>query len=236
MPLDKKYQTLPIKSWAQEDRPREKLLIKSKGALSDSELIAIIIGSGTAKDSAVEVARKILNLVDNDLNALGKLSVQDILDMKVKGIGTAKTIAIIAALELGRRRQSADRKKRTSISSSADVAKLFQPKLADHVHEEFWVLMLNRANLVIHEECISSGGLAGTVADIRIIYKQAISRLASSIIVCHNHPSGNLKPSEADIELTKKLKDAGQLMDIQMLDHVIVSETGYFSFADEGLI
>lgn len=230
-----KYQSnLSIKSWAEEDRPREKLLLKGKSALSDAELIAILIRLGSRNESAVELAKKVLNSVDNNLNELGKLSVKDL--MKFKGMGEAKTISIIAAMELGRRRREKEGIKRKKITSSADAYEVIQPRIADLNHEEFWILLLNKANKMIGKYDISKGGVSGTVADSRVIFKLAVENLATSIILCHNHPSGNLTPSEADIKLTKKLKDSGNLMDIPILDHIIVSDGGYYSFADEGIL
>lgn len=225
---------LSIKSWAEEDRPREKLLLKGKQALSEAELLAILIGSGTRNESAVELCKKILNLSDNNLDELGKMSVNDL--MGFKGIGEAKAISLVAAMELGRRRQGSEIKKRRLIKDSNDVYQLLVPLLSDLPHEEFWVLFLNRSNKVTGKKQVSIGGVTGTVADSRIIYKMAVERLASGIIVGHNHPSGSLKPSQRDRHLTKKLADAGRLLDIQLLDHLIIGDGGYFSFADEGLL
>lgn len=225
---------LSIKTWAEEDRPREKLLLKGRSALSEAELIAILISSGTRNKSAVDLSREILNTVSNNLNELAKLSVKDL--SKFNGIGEAKAVSIAAALELGRRRREMGSVKRKKITSSSDVYELFAPRLEDLNHEEFWILLLNRANLVIGKYEISKGGVSGTVADSKIIFKTAIDNLASSIILCHNHPSGNLKPSKADLQLSEQLKKAGQLMEIPILDHLIVSEKGYLSMADEGLI
>lgn len=225
---------LSIKSWSPEDRPREKLLLKGTSALSDAELIAILIGSGTANLSAVEVAKKILMHGGNNLNDLAKLSVKDL--MKVKGIGEAKAITIIAALELGRRRKETEVDEKPKINSSKDAYDLVKGDLMDLPHEEFWVLLLNRANRVIKKKKISEGGVSGTVADPKIIYKLALEELASGVIVAHNHPSGNLTASQSDIDLTKKLKEAGKFLEVQLLDHVIVAGQKYFSFADDGLI
>ncbi|HIA35268.1 MAG TPA: JAB domain-containing protein [Flavobacteriales bacterium] len=225
---------LTIKTWAPADRPREKLLLKGRVSLSDAELVAILIGSGIRNKSAVELSREILGSVSNNLNELAKLSVKDL--SKFNGIGEAKAISIAAALELGRRRRETAILKRKMVGSSNDVFELFGPRLEDLDHEEFWILLLNRANLVIGKYEISKGGVSGTVADSKIIFKTAIENLASAIILCHNHPSGNLKPSTADLKLTDKLKKAGQLMEIPVLDHIIISENGYFSMADEGLI
>jgi DNA repair protein RadC len=223
-----------IKFWALEDRPREKLLKKGIGSLTDAELIAILIGSGVRNESALEISRKILTGISNNLNELAKLSIHDL--RRTKGIGIARAISIVAALELGRRRKIEEVIQRGKISGSRDVFDLFLPILGDLPHEEFWVLFLNRSNLIIDKSKISQGGIAGTVTDIRLIMKQAIDKLAVSIILCHNHPSGNLKPSEADSRITKKLKDSGEILDVSVLDHIIVSDASYFSFADEGLM
>jgi DNA repair protein RadC len=226
--------SLNIKTWAEEDRPREKLLLKGKAALSDAELIAIQIGSGTPKLTAVDVAKLILAAVGNDLNELAKLSVKDL--MKHKGIGEAKAITIVSALELGRRRKEATVAAKTRITCSTDIYNYIKPQLLDLQHEEFWIILLNRANVVMKKESISSGGVAGTVADPKIIFKKALEQLASSIILVHNHPSGNIKPSAADISLTKKMKEAGQFLDLPVLDHIIFTDNDYYSFADEGLL
>ena len=226
--------TLKIKDWAEEDRPREKLLVKGITSLSDAELIAIIIGSGNSEESAVELARRILQSAQNNLSTLGKFTVSDL--MKFKGIGEAKAIGIVSALELGRRRKSDDIPEKQQIQSSNDVFTIFQPMLADIPHEEFWVLLLNRSNRVIEKLRVSQGGVSGTVTDIRLILKPAIEKLASSIILCHNHPSGNTKPSENDIAITQKVKEAAKFMDIAVLDHIIVCEKNYYSLADEGVI
>lgn len=222
-----------IKSWSVEDRPREKLQLKGKNSLSDAELIAILIGSGSHDVTAVELSRKILGSVENNLSELGKLNIADL--CKFKGIGEAKAITILAALELGRRRKDTDILIRIKINSSKDVFTLFCGLIADSVYEEFWILLLNRANKVISKHKISSGGISGTVVDPKVIFKIALENLASSIILCHNHPSGNLKPSNADIELTDKIKKAGDLLDIQVLDHLIISNEGFFSFKDDGI-
>ncbi|MBN1413769.1 MAG: DNA repair protein RadC [Bacteroidales bacterium] len=223
-----------IKEWAVEDRPREKLLAKGTQSLSNSELIAILIGSGTKNQSAVELARRILSNAGNDLDQLGRFSVADF--MKIKGIGRAKAISIVSALELGRRRKDSESADRMKITSSDDVFKTLYPHLADLSHEEFWILLLNRSNKIIEKRKISQGGIAGTVTDVRMILKSAIEVLASSIILCHNHPSGNLQPSEADIQITQKLKDSAHIMDIRLLDHIIIAGKQYYSFADENLI
>ncbi|CAN5826252.1 DNA repair protein RadC [soil metagenome] len=232
---DSTYQrNLVIKSWAEEDRPREKLLLKGKAALSDAELIGILIGSGTPKLTAVDVAKLILNAVNNDLNELAKLSVNDL--TKHPGIGEAKAITIVSALELGRRRKETAAVAKTKITCSTDIYEYIRPQLQDLPHEEFWVILLNRANVVMKKMPVSTGGVAGTVADPKIIFKQAIESLASAVILVHNHPSGNLKPSSADITLTKKMKEAGTFLDLPILDHIIFADSGYYSFADEGVL
>lgn len=227
-------QPLNIKTWAEEDRPREKLLLKGKAALSDAELIAILIGSGTTKLTAVDVGKIILSAVGNDLNELARLSVKDL--TKHPGIGEAKAISIVSALELGRRRKETAVAAKTRITCSTDIYNYIKPQLLDLPHEEFWVILLNRANVVMKKESISSGGVAGTVADPKIIFKKALEQLASSIILVHNHPSGNTKPSAADIALTKKMKEAGQFLDLPILDHIIFTDNDYYSFADEGVL
>ncbi len=228
------YEKLSIKDWAVEDRPREKLLLKGNRSLSDAELLAILIGSGNAEESAVELSRRILASSENNLNNLGKQQVSDLL--KFKGIGEAKAINIIAALELGRRRKEQLATERIGITQSEDVASVFRPLLEDLNHEEFWVLLLNRSNKAIDKFMVSQGGLSGTVIDVRIILKTAIEKLASAMILCHNHPSGNKLPSEADKKITQKIKDAGKLLEITVLDHVIIAHDQYLSFADEGMI
>lgn len=227
-------QNLTIKTWAEEDRPREKLNLKGKNVLSDAELIAILIGSGNKNDSAVELSKKILASINNDLNKLGKLSISDL--TQFNGIGEAKAISIIAALELGRRRKYSKITKKPIIKSSKDAYNIIADVLIDLPHEEFWVLYLNRKNEVIKKENISKGGLSGTIADSKIIFKSSIEQLASAIILCHNHPSGSLKPSSADITLTKKLKEIGTMLDTPVLDHIIIGEKDYFSFADQELL
>ena len=223
-----------IKNWATEDRPREKLLAKGIDSLSNAELIAILIGSGTKNESAVDLSKKILQTANNDLNELGKFSILKL--TKNKGIGQAKAITIVAALELGKRRKLAETIEKENITCSKNVADYFQSILSDLNHEEFWVLYLNRANKIIERRKISQGGVAGTYIDNKIIFKQAIENLASSIILCHNHPSGNINPSNADIDLTNKIVEIGKLMDINVLDHIIVTENSFFSFADNGKI
>lgn len=225
---------LKILNWAEEDRPREKLLLKGKSALSNAELIGILIGSGTTSLSAVDLSKQILNHVNNNLNELAKLSVTAL--QKFKGIGEAKAIGIVSALELGRRRKESDSRKRQNITSSDDAYQLMKPDMMDLPYEVFWVILLNRANQVIKKQTISTGGVSGTVADPKIIFHAAIENLASAIILVHNHPSGNLKPSQADISLTRKMKDSGKLLEIPVLDHLIFTDEGYLSFADEGLL
>lgn len=225
---------LNIREWSPEDRPREKLLLKGTSALSEAELVAILIGSGTTKTSAVELAKKVLQLSKNNLNELARMGVKDL--TKIKGIGEAKAITIVAALELGRRRKAQDVEEKPKISSSKDAFDLIQGDLMDLPHEEFWVLLLNRMNQVVKKKRISEGGVTGTVADPKIIYKLALEDLATGVIVAHNHPSGNLKPSQSDIDLTRKLKEAGKFLEVQLLDHLIIANRNYFSFADEGLI
>lgn len=223
-----------IKNWAKDDRPREKLLINGSESLSNSELIAILIHNGSKEKSAVDLAKEILKLGKDNLVELGKLSLIDM--MKIKGIGEAKAITIAAALELGRRRQNANPLGKPIVKSSSDIADYLKTKLKDYRHEVFAVLYLNRANKINHFEIISEGGITGTVADPRIIFRIALEQDAVNIILCHNHPSGNLKPSRADEQLTAKIKQAATMLDITVLDHVIVSDEGYYSFADEGIL
>lgn len=227
-------QNYSIKQWAKDDRPREKLLLKGPQSLSDSELLAILIANGTKNKSALDLAKEVLALGKNHLPDLGKLSVKEF--MQVKGIGEAKAITIVATLEIGRRRQAMASREKTVVTSSSDVAIYLQTLLKDHRHEVFAVLFLNRANKINHFQIISEGGITGTVADPRIILKRALEEDAVSLILCHNHPSGSLKPSRADEELTQKIKEAAKYFDIKVLDHLIVSDDGYYSFADEGLL
>jgi DNA repair protein RadC len=227
-------QNYSIKQWAKDDRPREKLLLKGAESLSDSELLAILIVNGTRSKTAIDLAKEIMALGKNNLPELGKLSVKEL--MKVKGIGEAKAITIVAALEIGRRRQAMNYREKAIMTSSNDVANYLQSLLKDYRHEVFAVLFLNRANKINHFQIISEGGITGTVADPRIILKKALEEDAVSIILCHNHPSGSLKPSGADQELTKKIKEAARFFDIKVLDHLIVSDAGYYSFADEGIL
>jgi DNA repair protein RadC len=223
-----------IKQWAPEDRPREKLLHKGTSALSDAELIAILLGSGTSKQSAVDIARQLLQRGSNSLDELAKMSVTEL--KKVKGIGTVKAIVLAAAMEIGRRRKEVAAVEKPKVSGSRDAFELLHGVMMDLPNEEFWVLLLNRANKVTMKKRISEGGLTGTVADPRIIFKLAVEELACGIIVAHNHPSGNLTASQSDIELTRRLKEAGRVMEIQVLDHLIIAGNKYFSFADEGMM
>lgn len=226
--------SIKITEWAVEDRPRERLWNKGPSSLSDAELIAILIGSGTKNASAVDIAHNLLALAGNNVADLGKLSAEEI--RKLKGIGEARAVTIIAAIELGRRRNLAEASENTQIRSSADVFNIFHPLMEDLPHEEFWILFLNRANKIINRMKISQGGVSGTVTDVRIIMKKAIESLASGLVICHNHPSGNNTPSDADIRITQKIKEAGALMDIQLLDHLIICGREYYSFADNGTI
>lgn len=222
-----------IRSWAEDDRPREKLLMKGKSALSDAELIAILIGSGSAEETAVDLSKRILQSLNNQLSELAKLTVKDL--MKFKGIGEAKAISIIAALELGRRRKDSEPEKRIKITDSQTAFDTIYAHLGDLNHEEFWVIFLNRANQVIGKQNVSKGGVSGTVVDPKVVFKMAVQFPASAIILAHNHPSGNLKPSQADHQLTRKLKEAGKALDIPVLDHLIIGDHNYFSFVDEGV-
>jgi len=226
--------TFAIKYWAEDDKPREKLMLKGKSVLSDAELIAILIGSGSRNESAVELSKRILSGADNNLNALGKLSLKQLTTFK--GIGEAKAITIIAAMELGRRRRTEESLELKKITSSKAVFEIMQPIIGELPHEEFWVLFLNNSNKVIYKTQISKGGITGTVVDTRIIYKTALEHNATSVILSHNHPSGTLQASEADKQITRKLKEAGKHLDILVLDHVIVTEKSYLSFADEGIL
>ena len=223
-----------IKSWAEDDRPREKLLLKGKSALSDVELIAILISSGSRDESAVDLSKRILSSIDNNLNKLGKLSVSDL--TKFKGIGDAKAISIITALELGRRRRLEEALELTNITSSKAVFNMMQPLIGELQHEEFWVIYLNNSNKVLYKELLSKGGLTGTIVDIRLVFKKAIEFYATAIILSHNHPSGKLTASNSDKLITSKMKQAGETLDIKVLDHLIITENAYFSFADENLI
>ena len=232
--LNMQAQKYSIKEWAKDDRPREKLRDKGASVLSNSELIAILLNNGTREKSALDLAQEVLRSGKDNLNELGKLSVKEL--MKIKGIGEAKAICIAAAMELGRRRQALASREKAIVSGSSDVAGYLQTMLRDYKHEVFAVMFLNRANKINHFQVISEGGITGTVADPRIILKKALEEVAVSIILCHNHPSGSLKPSKADEELTWILKEAARYFDIRVLDHLIVSDDGYYSFADEGIL
>lgn len=228
------YKKLNIKDWAAEDRPREKLLANGARSLSDAELIAILIGSGNINETAVELSRRMLTTVNNNLNELGRKSIDAL--KTFNGIGEAKAITIIAALELAKRRKDAEVFSKNKITCSKDAADFFMPLLEDLTHEEFWILLLDRGNKIIDHFMISQGGLSGTVIDVRIILKRSIEKLASSIVLCHNHPSGTMQASDADIKITKKINDAAKLMDISVLDHIIIGQNSYLSFADEGIL
>ena len=225
---------LSIKNWSEKDHPREKLMKLGRQVLSDAELLAILIGSGSRSESAIELCKRILHQSDNNINQLAKLSVNDL--MVFKGIGEAKAISIIAALEIGRRRKSEDVIVKTSIASSTHLYEYIKPVLEDLPHEEFWIVLLSRANKIIDKQLIGRGGISETTADIKLIFKKSIESLASGIILAHNHPSGNLKPSQSDINLTNKIIEASKLMDIKVLDHLIIGDGNYYSFADEGII
>jgi DNA repair protein RadC len=223
-----------IKSWSEEDRPREKLLQKGYHALSDAELVAILLGSGTRRESAVDVARRLLDSAGNNLDSLGRFALKKL--SEPKGIGQAKAITIAAALELGRRRKKSSAQKATQITSSQDVYDYIYPHLADLDHEQFYLILLNRKHTIMSAVNISKGGVSGTVVDPKMVFKAAVDNLCSSLIVCHNHPSGNKKPSDEDKRLTRKLQDGGECLDIKVLDHLIVTDNDYLSFADEGLM
>ncbi|WP_100616299.1 RadC family protein [Confluentibacter citreus] len=223
-----------IKNWSQDDQPREKLLYKGKATLSDAELLAILIGSGNREESAVALCKRIFASVGNNLSELGKLSIAQL--MEFKGIGEAKAITIAAALELGRRRRGEEALEKKKISSSNSVFELMQPIIGELEHEEFWIIFLNNSNKVIHKKQLSKGGITGTLVDVRLVLKNALEVGATGLILAHNHPSGTLKPSEADKQLTNKLKTASDSLDIKVLDHLIITEKAYFSFADESLI
>lgn len=223
-----------IRAWPENDRPREKLLEKGRLMLTEAELIALLIGSGTKDETAVELSKRILGAVGNDLNFLGRLTINEL--TKFKGIGEAKAISIVAALELGRRRKEAEKATTQKIITSEDAFYVMKPVLQDLPYEEFWLLMLNRANKLIRKQLISRGGISGTVVDPKIIFRTAMEYYSTSIIVCHNHPSGNLQPSEADIRITKNIREAGRIMEIGLVDHLIITDTGYYSFADEGMM
>ena len=232
--MSKKPSSFSIKNWSQDDQPREKLRDKGKTVLSDAELVAILIGSGNRDESAVALCKRILAHVNNNLSALGKLNIKQL--MAFKGIGEAKAISIVAALELGRRRRSEDALKQEKISSSSSAFEILQPIIGELPHEEFWILYLNNSNNVINKQQLSKGGITGTLVDVRLVLKTALEVGATGLILAHNHPSGTLKPSQADKALTQKLKNAAESLDIIVLDHLIVTEKSYFSFADQNLL
>lgn len=222
---------MPISAWAEEDRPREKMLNKGRQALSDAELLALLIGTGTRSKSALMLAQEILVSVEYNLQRLGRLQIEDF--RSISGIGDAKAVKLLAALELGRRRLEVKAKAPIRIKTSQDVYAIMYPLLAELPHEEFWVLYVSNSNEVVYKWQVSKGGLTGTVVDKRLIFKYALYYHATGIILCHNHPSGILQPSDADLQLTKKVKQAGEQLDVKVLDHVIVTNSGYYSFADE---
>jgi DNA repair protein RadC len=225
---------LTITQWAEEDRPREKMMMHGASALSNAELLAILIGSGSAEESAVELTRKILNDYHNNLNELGKASIDDL--CRYKGIGSAKAISILAASELGKRRKEEAVKERVTILSSKDVYDCFYPLMCDLPTEEFWVLMLNQASKIIDKVKISAGGLSATAVDVRCILREALVKRASAIVLCHNHPSGNIRPSKEDDLLTRHVAQASECMDIRLVDHIILTDGAFYSYSDEGRI
>jgi len=229
-----KKTSLPIKQWKEDDRPREKMLSKGRESLSDAELVAILIGSGNRQESAVDLSKRILASVNNNLNELATLSISDL--MKFKGIGPAKAISIITALEIGKRRRLEQALEKPIINSSKSVFNIMQPLIADLPHEEFWVVFLNNSNKIIDKQQMSKGGITGTVVDTRMIFKKAVEISSVGLILCHNHPSGKALPSMADKNLTKKLQSAGEILDIKVLDHLIITQNNYFSFADDNLM
>ena len=232
--MSEKPSSFSIKNWNQDDQPREKLLHKGKAALSDAEFVAILIGSGNREESAVSLSKRILASVDNNLSELGKLSIKQL--MEFKGIGEAKAISILAATELGRRRRGEEALKKHKVTSSASVFEFMQPIIGELQHEEFWIIYLNNSNKVIQKNQLSKGGITGTLVDVRLVLKNALEVGATGLILAHNHPSGTLKPSEADKQITNKLKNAAESLDIKVLDHLIITEKAYFSFADETLL
>lgn len=229
----KKMDNFPITNWSEDDKPREKLMLKGKSVLSDAELIAILIGSGNRNESAVDLSKRILGSIDNNLNTLGKLTIPQLI--KFKGIGEAKAISIIAAMELGRRRRTEEVVDLTKITSSQTIFQIMQPIIGELPHEEFWIIYLNNSNKVISKSQLSKGGITGTLVDTRLVFKVALEMGATSLILCHNHPSGTILPSDADKLITKKLKLAGDSLDVKVLDHLIITETKYYSFVDEGI-
>ncbi|MCP4976679.1 MAG: JAB domain-containing protein [Maribacter sp.] len=232
--MQEKLPSFSIKHWSDDDRPREKMVRKGKSILSDAELIAILIGSGSKDESAVELSKRILAAGNNNLNELGKLSIRQL--MQFKGIGEAKAVTIAAALEIGRRRRGEEAQKITKISSSKDAFELLQPGLGELPHEEFWIVYLNNSNKVMHSAQLSKGGITGTLVDVRLVMKHALELGAVGLILAHNHPSGGLKPSKADKQITQKLKKAAVALDIKVLDHLIITQKDYYSFADESIL
>jgi DNA repair protein RadC len=232
--MDKYINHVPIRNWAEDDRPREKLLLKGRHSLSDAELLAILLNSGTRHGSALDLAKEILKKARYNLAELSKMSIRDLL--VIKGVGEARAVTIMAALEMGRRRSESDVLAKEKISRSNDAYEIFRSTMDDRPYEEFWIILLNKANKVLYKCNISEGGISGTVVDPRKIFKISLDHHASSIILGHNHPSGNVTPSEADIHITKKIRDAGVLLDVAVLDHLIIGENTYYSFADEGTL
>ena len=229
-----KNTSFSIKNWKEDDKPREKMILKGKEVVSDAELIAILIGSGNRSESAVDLSKRILSKVDNNLNNLARLTVDQL--MEFKGIGEAKAVSIITALELGRRRRLEEALALSKVTSSKEVFEILQPLIGELKHEEFWVLYLNNSNKIIHKYQLSKGGITGTVVDTRMVFKKAFELSATALIIAHNHPSGTLKPSEADKILTQKIKTAGETLDIKIIDHLIITEKAYFSFADQNIL
>ena len=225
---------MSIKSLAEDDRPREKFLLKGKAAVSDSELLAIIMGSGNREESAVELARRILNSVENNWHRLSQLNIKDL--MKFKGVGEAKAISIATALEIGNRKSQQEVLERQQITSSREAFEILQPHLSDLQTEEFWVIFLNHQNKILSKNCLFRGGIASSVADVRVIFKTAIEHFSTGIIIAHNHPAGSLKPSQQDINITNKIKEAGKLLDIELLDHLIIAQNKFYSFKEEGIL
>lgn len=232
--MKKEKESMAITSWALDDRPREKLILKGEAALTDAELVAILIGSGSRNESALNLSKRILASIENNLNTLGKLKVSDL--TKYKGIGEAKAVTVITALELGRRRRMEKALEISKIKASKDVYEFMQPLIGELQHEEFWIIYLNNSNKILQKWRLSIGGMTGTAVDIRLVYKKAIEIYATAIILCHNHPSGKIQPSNADKQLTSKFKKAGEILDVKLLDHLIITENAYFSFADESML
>ncbi len=232
--MQEKPTSLSIKFWSDDDKPREKLVQKGRSVLSDAELIAILIGSGSRNESAVELSKRILASSNNSLNELGRLSIKQL--MQFKGIGEAKAVTIAAALEIGRRRRGEEAQKITKISSSKSVFELLQPRMGELEHEEFWIVYMNNSNKVLHTAQLSKGGITGTLVDVRLVMRQALELGSVALILAHNHPSGTLKPSNADKQITKKLKLAAGALDLKVLDHLIITQKEYYSFADEGIL